>query len=99
MSIHRALAIFDRVLMPPLDDLKPAAARALLEMKFNRRDQKRIHELSALARKGTLTESQQDELDLYFSLGNVLTILHSKARVSLRDRGIATASRSQRKTA
>ncbi len=79
---------------PGLHDLNPAAAKALLEMKFSRRDVKRINELSALAQVGELTEDQAYELDVYLNLGNMLAILHSKARLSLRKRSGPTRRKS-----
>jgi hypothetical protein len=83
-----------------LDDLKPAAATALLRMKFNRHDRRRIDDLSALAQRGALTEAQADELDFYLNLGSILTILHSKARMALKRRGgVAASGRARRKSA
>src|SRR5438067_2777350 len=87
MSSNGVSSIWKRVMAPGLDDLKPAVARALLEMKFNDRDLKRIHYLSGLARRGALSEAQAYELDVYLNLGNMLGILHSKARVALRRQG------------
>lgn len=89
MSSRASSAIWQRVMTPTLDQLEPAAARALLEIKFNRRDTRRINELSELARRGELTRDQADELDLYLNLGSMMTIMHSKARVALKRRAAA----------
>jgi hypothetical protein len=97
MSSRTTPAIIERVMTPTFDDLQPAAAKALLELKFGRRDVKRTNDLSALAQRGELTKDQADELDFYLNLGSVLTILHSKARVALKRR--ATASRPRRTSA
>jgi hypothetical protein len=101
MPSHGASSILERTLIPPLDELKPAAAKAVLQMKFSRRDRRRINELSALARQGTLSEAQADELDFYLNLGSILTILHSKARVALKRRSDngAAHNRARRKSA
>jgi hypothetical protein len=65
-------------------ELSPVAARALLKFGFAARDRVRMEELSAKARSGTLTPSEQGELDVFERLGCVLDILHSKARQALR---------------
>ena len=97
MPSRTASAIWQRVFTPTFDDLEPAAAKALLGMKFGRRDVKRINDLSALAQRGELTKDQADELDLYLNLGSMMTIMHSKARVALKRH--AAASRPRRKSA
>jgi hypothetical protein len=65
-------------------DLSAAAARALLKFGFSGHDHARMEELSTKARSGTLTPSEQDELDTFERLGCVLDILHSKARQVLK---------------
>jgi hypothetical protein len=99
MTSNGASSILRRVVYPPLEELKPEAARALLQMKFNRRDLKRINDLSALARRGALTEAQADELDFYLDLGNLLMLVHSKARTALKRQGTATRGKVRRKSA
>ncbi len=64
--------------------LPPAAARALLQFGFSEGDHARMEELSAKARAGTLTSSEQDELDTFERLGCVLDILHARARQTLK---------------
>jgi hypothetical protein len=64
--------------------LSPAAARALLQFGFSERDHARMAELSTKARAGTLTPSEQEELDTFERLGCVLDILHSQARQALK---------------
>ena len=84
MSPEAISNIWNRVLTPGLDDLDPAAARALLGMKFSRGDSKRIGALSKRAQRGALNENEAYELDVYLHLSSMLTIMHSKARVALR---------------
>jgi hypothetical protein len=64
-------------------ELSPAAARALLKFGFSEHDHARMEQLSTKARAGTLTPSEQDELDTFERLGCVLDILHSRARRAL----------------
>jgi hypothetical protein len=82
---------------PTFNALEPAAAKALLAMKFNRHDVKRINDLSVLAQRGAITKDQADELDMYLNLGSMMTIMHSKARVALKRH--AAAPRPRRKSA
>jgi hypothetical protein len=64
--------------------LSPAAARALLKVRFSDTDVERMHALSAKARAGTLTPTDEAEMNGYERLGCLLDILHSKARRALK---------------
>ncbi len=66
------------------EELSPAAARALLKVGFSDGDHARMEKLSTKAGSGTLTPTEQDELDTFERLGCVLDILHSKARQVLK---------------
>jgi hypothetical protein len=83
------------VLPPALDTPTPQMARAILRMKLTPRDQRRITQLCEANQRGKLKQDQRDELDWYLHLGNLLTLLHAKARNSLK-RG---SSRARRKSA
>jgi hypothetical protein len=65
-------------------DLSPAAARALLQFKFSEHDRARMDELSAKARAGALTPTEQADLDTFERLGCLLDVIHSKARQALK---------------
>lgn len=80
-----AVAYWDHV-FAMADDLSPTAARALLKLKFPPSDIERMRELSAKARRGDLSSSEEIEIDTFERLGCMLDILHSKARCALRDR-------------
>lgn len=80
-------SIWDRVIEPAWDGLDPSAAGALLKLRFREADVTRMNELAALARDGTLDAGQQEELDTYMKIGNVLAILQSKARLALKSSG------------
>ena len=74
-------AILARMLLESGEgDLSPEAARYLLSIKLPARDEDRVNELSAKARAGTLTESEQQELDSYLHIGSLLAVMQSKAR-------------------
>ncbi len=65
-------------------ELSPTAARALLKFGFSEHDHGRMAELSAKAGAGTLTASEQADLDTFERLGCVLDIIHSQARQALK---------------
>jgi hypothetical protein len=77
-------AIWDRLLQPDKPTLTPAAARSILALDFPQADQKRMRALAAKARAGTLTAAEAEAIDVYGRVGSVLSILKSKARISLR---------------
>lgn len=62
------------------DDPTPTAARALLKLQFSPDDVRRMHELSAKARAGSLNDAEREEIDTFEQLGYLLDILHSRAR-------------------
>ncbi len=84
MTVSTSITLWDRVTSPGLINLPPEAARSILRMKLKRSVIERIHELSAITRKGRLIKSQRAELDLYLQIGHLLTLMHSQARLALR---------------
>jgi hypothetical protein len=64
--------------------LSPAAARALLQIRFSAREHDRMGALLEKARAGTLTAGEAEDLDAHERLGCLLGILHSKARQALK---------------
>jgi hypothetical protein len=84
-NAHGEAAIWARVIRFE-EELSPAAARALLKLRFAEGERRRMRELSAKARAGTLTALEAREADVYERLGCLLDILHSKARRALKRR-------------
>ena len=80
------VAIFSRVLEPDRATLAPAAARAILALGFCQADKDRMRRLSAKAREGTLTAEEQAEINNYERVGHILSLMKSKARLSLKGR-------------
>jgi hypothetical protein len=85
-------AIWSRLLQPGKPTFSPAVARAVLALDFPPEDKARLRELAAKAREGTLTPEEQEQIDSYGRVGSVLSILKSKARVSLRKAGAGNGS-------
>ena len=80
-------AIFSRVLEPEKGTLSAAAAKTILDLDFNQVDKDRMRELSAKAREGILTDEEQAEINNYERVGHILSLMKSKARLSLKVRG------------
>lgn len=81
-------AILERVFEPNRGDLSPEVAQYILKLDFPPEDHARYHELSVKAQEGALTPQEQTELDDYLSVNTLLTIVQSKARVSLRQHSL-----------
>jgi len=64
-------------------NLPPEAARCILGLRFPERDRKRMDELAAKARHGSLSEQERDEIENYERVGSFLSLLKAKARRSL----------------
>ncbi|MBV9035875.1 MAG: hypothetical protein JO182_15405 [Acidobacteriaceae bacterium] len=81
---HRETSILGRLMEKVNHGLSPEAARYLLSIRFEEQDIARINELSELARQGALSAQEEEELDNYIHVGNLLGILQSRARRVLR---------------
>jgi len=82
-------AILQRVIEPKKAGLSPEAARFLLSLDFPESDHARMAELSSKASDGTLSHIEEEELDGYLHISDLLALLQSKARVSLKTHGFA----------
>ena len=80
-------AIVGRLIKPDHGDFSPEAARDLLSLQLSEEDQARMRELSLKAQEGTLTASEQAEVENDRRVGYWLGILWSKARLSLKRAG------------
>jgi hypothetical protein len=80
------LAILSRIIAPKDGDLSAPAARAWLKMKFPVHDRKRAHELALKAQEGALTTEEEREVESYRRIGRLLDLMHSKARLSLKEK-------------
>ena len=78
------MAILQRIVDPEQPFLSAEAARVLLRLDFNTDDRTRMNQLAAKNRAGKLTPSEEQELNSYIRVGQMLGILQSKARRSLR---------------
>jgi hypothetical protein len=79
-------AIIGRLGKPDQSDFSPETAREILSIQLSNEDQKHMRELSLKAQSGTLTPTEQGEIESYRRVGYWLGILWSKARLSLTQR-------------
>ena len=78
------VAILNRILRPNEPTFSRETAQEVLALAFDQTDTRRMKELSAKARAGTLTAEEDVEAGKYEVVGHLLGILHSKARRSLK---------------
>lgn len=81
-------AIVGRLIRPDRGDFSPETARELLSLQFGDEDQARMRALSLKAQEGTLTASEQAEVENDRRVGYWLGILWSRARLSLKRAGM-----------
>jgi hypothetical protein len=83
MTTTSEAAIFSRVLEPEKPMLSADAARSILALDFTQADRERMNALAAKARAGGLTAEENEELENYLRVGDLVAIMQSKARRSL----------------
>lgn len=76
--------IFTRLIDASNPTLTPEAAAAILQLNYVESDHVRMAELAAKSNEGTLTSDERRELDSYVFVGDVLSLMKAKARLSLR---------------
>ena len=76
--------ILSRVIAPGKPNLPPPMAEMILAFTFPNEDRERMNQLAQKAREGTLTGEEQAEIDAYERVGHFLSLLQSKARISLK---------------
>ena len=82
-SIKNEADILSRVIAPKAQDLPPAIADLILGFNFPKEDMDRMDKLGAKAREGTLSDEEEAEINAYERVGHFLSLLQSKARISL----------------
>jgi hypothetical protein len=76
--------IFSRVFEPRRIRMSLEVARAIVKLGFDPADKARMNALAEKARQGTLTKSEDEELENYIRVGHLLSIMQSKARKVLK---------------
>lgn len=86
MAIITEAEIFSRLIDASNPSLTPDAAAGILQLRYSEADHVRMAELAGKSNEGTLTPDERRELDSYVFVGEVLSLLKSKARRSLQKR-------------
>ena len=84
MTNNTSAAIVNRLIDPERDDLPIDAARFLAELDFPQWDHARMEELSCKAADGALSPDEREEFDEYLRVADLLAVIQSKARWSLK---------------
>jgi hypothetical protein len=86
-SVNFEPAIWARLIQTPKEPISPEAARYLLSIDFSEADHLRMQELMDKSNEGQLSSDEEAEVDSYVNITNVLSVMHSRARVALRSAG------------
>jgi hypothetical protein len=78
--------ILERIIATKEATLSPEAARSLLELQFPSQDTNHIRKLLRKNNGGTITAPERIALERYLRVGQLLDLLHAKARLSLAKR-------------
>jgi hypothetical protein len=84
MAIVTEADVFNRLIDASNPSLTPEAAAGILQLGYSEADHRRMAELAQRSNEGTLTPDERRELESYVFVGDVLSLLKSKARLSLR---------------
>ena len=84
MATVTEVDIFSRLIDASNPTLTPDAAAGILQLGYSEADHARMAELAGKSNGGVLTPDERRELESYVFVGDVLSLLKSKARLSLR---------------
>ncbi|MBV8895333.1 MAG: hypothetical protein JO051_02395 [Acidobacteriaceae bacterium] len=76
-------AIWARLIESQPDQMTRDGAQYLLSLGFTERDHSRMQDLAERSQAGALTEDEEREFDSYLHVGNLLSVMQSKARLVL----------------
>ena len=77
--------ILSRVVGPENPSFTPEVAQSILKLRFGDGDLERMQELLGQARQGALNEEEESQLHGYLFVGAMLDLMHSKARLTLKN--------------
>jgi hypothetical protein len=81
--------ILNEVVGPGQRELTPEAAKSILSLKFSRAATTRIRSLLRENNRGTISPEARMELEKYLRVGQLLDLLHAKARLTTEARKAA----------
>ena len=77
------IQVLESMIDPTHGDFSPEVAKYFLSIDFSADQHARCEALSALASEGKLSETEANELDELLAANAILTVLQSKARLSI----------------
>ncbi len=83
MATVTKVDIFSRVIDPSNPTLTPEAAKGILQLGYSEADHARMAQLARKSNEGLLTDDERAEFEGYVFVGDILSLLKSKARLSL----------------
>jgi hypothetical protein len=83
-----AAEILDAVVVPTEPTFAPEFARMVLRLRLNDEAQERIRDLLQRNNAGTVEKDEEAALENYLLVGQLLDLLHAKARATLDGRAV-----------
>jgi hypothetical protein len=83
-SVTTDAEILTTIISPEHGNLDPGVAGTFLRLRFSDSQNDRMRELAEKGNKGMLTEAEASELASYRRVGNFLSIMQAKSRLSFR---------------
>jgi hypothetical protein len=83
-GVTTATSLLERIIEPRQGGFSSEHARYVLSLDFSPEEQARYAELAAKSGHGTLSKSEEAELGEFVATNALLTLLQSKARISLK---------------
>lgn len=84
IETQHEMTILTRVIAPSDGSLNDEVATSLLALRFPESDVERMNELAEKNRQNEVSDEEREEMESYSRVGNLLNLLQSKARQSLR---------------
>jgi hypothetical protein len=75
--------ILNEMVSPDVANFHPEAAKALLALHFTAAAVDRMNDLAAKNRADAISASEKEEMEKFMRVGNLLSFLKAKARLSL----------------
>jgi hypothetical protein len=90
MSIANATTdaeILAAIIAPDRDDLPPEVARFVLRFAFSEAQKEKMRELADKNNRGELTDADRAVMESYLRVGDFMSLVQAKARISLKRSG------------
>ena len=81
--------ILNEIVSPARRDLSLEAAKSILDLRFSKSATARIRSLLRANNRGSITPERRMELERYLRVGQLLDLLHAKARLAIESRKAA----------